>query len=427
MKKNTHHASRITHHVIKVGGNELADSIFLQELAQNVKQMMAQNGRPPLIVHGGGKAIAQLQTNLGLETRKIDGLRVTNAASLEAAQMVLSGHSNKLIVKALLAEGLAAIGLSGVDGRILQAHKKQHPAADLGYVGEITAVNTTPIRQLTGLGYIVVLSPISLGLDGNTYNVNADEAATAVAAALDAEQLDFVSNVPGVLQDGRLIPNLSSVTAEQLIAGGVITAGMIPKVRAALTAVARGVPQARIVNLDGLAGGGGTIFSSAGHAPNKSGHSNDCRDAPGASNKLTISKLTFAPMTIDQYDEVIALWQASEGVGLSGADERENIRAYLERNPGLSFVAVDDGRIVGTILCGHDGRRGFIHHLAVHQDYRRRGVARRLTQKSVAALQAGGIQKCHIFIFRRNESGIAFWQANGWEIRQDIHIMSKHI
>ncbi len=252
MKKNTHH-------IIKVGGNELADPEFLQGLARNVAQILAQNGRLPIIVHGGGQAIARLQTSLGLETRKVDGLRVTDAASLEAAEMVLSGHSNKLIVKALLAEGLDALGLSGVDGRILYAHKKQHPA-DLGYVGEITAVNTAPIQQLTDLGYIVVLSPISLGADGTTYNVNADEAATAVAAALRAGQLDFVSNVPGVLQDGRLLPSLSITAAEQLITDGVITDGMIPKVRAALTAVARGVPQARIVNLDKLAKNGGTIF-----------------------------------------------------------------------------------------------------------------------------------------------------------------------
>ena len=255
----THHASRITHHVIKVGGNELADPAFLPGLAQNVAQMMAQNGRSPIIVHGGGQAIARLQASLGLETRQVDGLRVTDAASLEAAEMVLSGHSNKLIVKALLAAGVDALGLSGVDGRILQAAKKQHPA-DLGYVGEITAVNTDPIQQLTDLGYVAVLSPISLGRDGHTYNVNADEAATAVAAALNAEQLDFVSNVPGVLQDGRLLPSLTPAAAAQLIANGVITDGMIPKVRAALTAVARGVPQARIVNLAGLARNGGTIF-----------------------------------------------------------------------------------------------------------------------------------------------------------------------
>ena len=220
---------------------------------------MVQNGRPPVIVHGGGKAIARLQANLGLETRKVDGLRVTDADSMEAAEMVLSGHSNKLIVKALLAAGLDAIGLSGVDGRILQAVKKEH-TADLGYVGEITAVNAAPIQQLTGLGYVVILSPISLGADGTTYNVNADEAATAVAAALNAGQLDFVSNVPGVLQDGRLLPRLTLADAKQLIANGVITDGMIPKVRAALTAVARGVPQARIVNLASLAGEGGTIF-----------------------------------------------------------------------------------------------------------------------------------------------------------------------
>ncbi len=140
-----------------------------------------------------------------------------------------------------------------------------------------------------------------------------------------------------------------------------------------------------------------------------------------------MTELTFSPLTIDQYDEVIALWQASEGVGLSSADEYENIRFYLEHNPGLSFVATIDGRIVGTILCGHNGRRGFIHHLAIHQDYRRQGIARQLVEKSVTALQAVGIQKCHVIVFRRNETGIAFWQANGWEIRQDIYIMSRVI
>lgn len=248
--------------IIKVGGNELADPAFLQGLAQSVKTIQAASAQPIIIVHGGGKAIAELQSKLGLETVKVDGLRVTDAASLQVAEMVLSGHSNKLIVKALLAEGVPAIGLSGVDGGLLRCQKRQHPTADLGFVGEIVEVNTDLIGGLMAQGLTAVISPISLGVDGQTYNVNADDAATAMASAINATILNFVSNVPGVLQNGTHIPALTVAQTEALIQNGVITDGMIPKVRAACTAVAQGVQQARIVNLARLAGNGGTVFSN---------------------------------------------------------------------------------------------------------------------------------------------------------------------
>ncbi len=246
--------------VIKVGGNELDDPAFLNGLASAVRQIQAEMGDTAVIVHGGGKAIADLQERLGIVPQKVDGLRVTDADSLQVAEMVLSGLSNKAIVRALLAAGITAVGLSGVDGGLLRCQKKQHPTADLGFVGEIVEVNISLIEQLVGGGFTAVISPISLGMDGQAYNVNADDAAAAIAQALGVTTLNFVSNVPGVLQNGSILPQLTIAQTEVLITDGVITDGMIPKVRAACTAVAQGIPQARIVNLNGLLNGGGTVI-----------------------------------------------------------------------------------------------------------------------------------------------------------------------
>ncbi len=137
--------------------------------------------------------------------------------------------------------------------------------------------------------------------------------------------------------------------------------------------------------------------------------------------------ITIHPFTITKYDAVIALWQQCEGIGLSDADERDRIEFYLERNPGTSFIAQDDGAVIGAILCGHDGHRGFIHHLAVRSDYRRQGIATQLVERGLDGLTAVGIRKCHLLIFNKNESGITFWQNDGWKLRQDIDIMSKFI
>lgn len=241
--------------VFKVGGNELGDRPFVEGLARAV----AASAEAVVVVHGGGRAIAELQAQLGLDTVKVDGLRVTDAASLKAAQMVLSGQANKQIVTGLLAAGVDALGLSGVDRGLLRCQKKHHPSADLGYVGEIVEVRTEVITQMVRQGVTPVVSPISLGIDGQTYNVNADEAAGALAQALNANLL-FISNVPGVLHRGSVIPSLTAKEAESMITDGVIREGMVPKVRAALAAVAQGVPRARIVDLDGLAKGGGTAF-----------------------------------------------------------------------------------------------------------------------------------------------------------------------
>jgi N-acetylglutamate synthase len=132
-------------------------------------------------------------------------------------------------------------------------------------------------------------------------------------------------------------------------------------------------------------------------------------------------------MTIEDFYEVLALWHTSEGVGLSDSDSRENLRQYLDRNPGMSFVALIDGKIVGAALAGHDGRRGYIYHLAVHPDYRRRGIGRDLVDHCVKILAESGLKKCHIFIFNDNDTGIAFWKSVGWSQRFDIGVVSKNI
>jgi putative acetyltransferase len=140
-----------------------------------------------------------------------------------------------------------------------------------------------------------------------------------------------------------------------------------------------------------------------------------------------MKNITVAEFTIDAYEQVYSLWENCDGIGLSSADSQPIIRIYLERNPGLSLIAYDGQTVVGTILCGHDGRRGYIHHLAVRADYRRQGIGRLLVDKSIKALEASEIKKCHLFIFHDNTSGIQFWERIGWSYRQDIGVVSKII
>lgn len=125
-------------------------------------------------------------------------------------------------------------------------------------------------------------------------------------------------------------------------------------------------------------------------------------------------------MTAADYDDVLALWERSEGVGLSASDTRKSIEAYLARNPGLSQVAAAEGRVVGAVLCGHDGRRGLLYHLAVDRAYRGRGLGRRLSERALALLAEQGIQKTYIMVFHQNTGGRAFWETTGWETRRDL-------
>jgi len=240
--------------VLKIGGNEIDDEQFLTRLARVVAQMR----ETPVIVHGGGKEIAELQLRFGVIPRFVDGLRVTDDTSLAIAEMVLSGRVNKRIVATLIAAGADALGLSGVDRALVRVEKMHHPSGDLGRVGKVVNVRAPVLHDLLAQHIVPVISPISLGDDG-AYNVNADSVACAIASALNAEALVFVTNVAGVMQDDHVIPVLTVTHAETLIKAQVIKGGMIPKVRAALDAIASGVRVARITNLEGLASGGGTI------------------------------------------------------------------------------------------------------------------------------------------------------------------------
>jgi acetylglutamate kinase len=249
--------------VIKVGGNELDDPTFVKGLVRTVKALPD----PPVLVHGGGKEIRSLQERLGLEPQYIDGLRVTDQESLAVVQMVLAGRINKRLVASLTAEGVDAFGMSGVDRGAVKAVKLEHPAGDLGWVGRIVAVRTEVFDRLLDDGITAVLSPICWGSDGSMFNVNADHVALAVASALGAETLVFVSNVPGVMAGDQLVEHINSDHAETLIADGVVFGGMVPKVRSALEAVAAGVNAVCITNLEGLAKGVGTVVTASPQPP----------------------------------------------------------------------------------------------------------------------------------------------------------------
>ncbi len=243
--------------VIKLSGHGLEDEAYLSAFAQAI----ASQQNPVMVVHGGGKDITAMQERLGIQARFVDGVRVTDAPSLVIAEMVLSGLVNKRIVRFLLGAGVNALGLSGVDMGIVRA-KKMVAQEDMGFTGEIDEVNALPLTSLLEMGITPVLSPISLG-HNTSYNVNADHVAGAIATALSAERLTFISNVEGVLQDGGVIPTLTMTQTHALIAKGVIYGGMIPKVQMALDTLASGVKQVAITNLDGLNTHGGTVFTVA--------------------------------------------------------------------------------------------------------------------------------------------------------------------
>jgi acetylglutamate kinase len=243
--------------IVKVSGHELDDEPFVASLGG----ALAALKRPTVLVHGGGKELSAAFERYGASFSFVDGMRVTGAEHMPIVEMVLSGAINKRLVAALLRAGVDAIGLSGVDLGLARALPHQPGGRDLGRVGEIVAVRAEALRVLLAQGWTPVISPVSLGRDDTLpYNVNADMMAQALARALGAQELTFVSNVPGVLVAGELAPQLTAALIEALIAEGTISGGMVPKVRAALDALAHGVGAARICNLGGLAGGGTRII-----------------------------------------------------------------------------------------------------------------------------------------------------------------------
>jgi acetylglutamate kinase len=257
-EKSTAHYTERYIVVLKVGGNELDDPDFLAGLV-NAVAAVRRDGHAPVIVHGGGKAVTDLQARLGLKEQRVEGLRVTDEASMDVVEMVLSGLINKRIVRTLVNAGIRAAGISGVDDGTIYVDKMWHPLGDLGRVGEMQDVDDYLLRTLIAADIVPVVSPVSFGvLDALSYNVNADHAATAIAASLGAIKLVFISNVPGILVAERVVRAVTANQVEQWIDEGIIFGGMIPKVRSAVEAVRNGVAQAVITNLAGVQDGTGT-------------------------------------------------------------------------------------------------------------------------------------------------------------------------
>lgn len=233
--------------VVKYGGAAMEDPSLAEGFANDIV-LMRYVGMNPVIVHGGGPQISQEVARRGGEPRFVGGYRVTTASDLEVARMVLSGVINKDIVALINRHGTLAAGVSGEDGNLLVVRKKKHPDGDLGFVGEIERVNPAIATDLLR-DFIPVVA--SLGVDGRgqTYNVNADEVAAALAGALGADKLVYLTNVEGIRgADGKLLPQIGAEKVDELRETGVISSGMLPKIESALEAIKSGVPKVTILD-----------------------------------------------------------------------------------------------------------------------------------------------------------------------------------
>ena len=234
--------------VIKYGGAAMKDAELRRSFAVDVV-LLKHIGVRPVIVHGGGPQIGAALERQGVETRFVDGLRVTDDATMEVVEMVLGGSVNREIVELIQRGGGQAIGLTGNDGRMLQVRRRFTDERDIGRVGVVERVDAAPIHAVVDAGFVPVIAPLGIGSDGLTYNVNADEAAGAVASALAAEKLILLTDVEGVIDaEGRLIPQLAAAAALDAIERGVVAGGMIPKIEACLAALRAGVPRAHVID-----------------------------------------------------------------------------------------------------------------------------------------------------------------------------------
>ncbi len=230
--------------VIKCGGAAIESGGTEHELVGAIAEAVA-SGIRCVVLHGGGPETTALAGRLGIESRFVAGQRVTDAAMLEAATMTLAGSINKRLVRALCDAGVPAVGLSGVDGSLIRAEITDRTRA-LGLVGEPSGVNGSLLDLLLSAGYLPVVAPVAFG-EGTILNVNADLAAAAVAGALGAGSLIYVTDVPGIMVDGAVVERMTPEEATALIDGGIVTGGMIPKVRTALDALRKGAGRVRIV------------------------------------------------------------------------------------------------------------------------------------------------------------------------------------
>ena len=235
--------------VVKYGGNAMVNEGLKQQVMEDVV-LLWLIGVKVVLVHGGGPEISETMQKLGKEAVFVDGLRVTDRETVDIVQMVLAGKINKTLVNLLEMKGGNAMGISGMDGRLIEAQVKD---PRLGYVGEVTQVNIRPVEDLLEKGYIPVVSTLGCDDMGNAYNINGDTAAASLAGALRAERLIMLSDIPGVLRDrndpGSLIREMTILEAAKLRDEGVISGGMIPKVECCVNAIIKGVK--KVIIMDG--------------------------------------------------------------------------------------------------------------------------------------------------------------------------------
>jgi acetylglutamate kinase len=243
--------------VVKYGGHAM-EGTLANEFGRDIA-LLKQVGINPVIVHGGGPQINAMLKRLDIKSEFVNGLRVTDEAMVEVVEMVLAGSVNKQVASLIHKAGALAVGISGKDGGLIRARKLSRlykdpdsnieELLDLGYVGEPVFIDTRVIHALTGAGLIPVIAPVGTGEDGETYNINADTAAGAIAGALNAQRLLMLTDVPGVLDKNKqLLTDLTTAQVQALIADGTISGGMIPKVETCLEAVTQGVKGATILD-----------------------------------------------------------------------------------------------------------------------------------------------------------------------------------
>lgn len=235
--------------VIKYGGNAMINEQLKQQVMEDIT-LLWLIGVKVVLVHGGGPEISELMTKLGKKAEFVDGLRVTDKETVDIVQMVLAGKVNKTLVNLLEMNGGKAMGISGMDGRLIEATVKDER---LGYVGEITKIHIRPVTDLLEKGYIPVISTLGCDKDGNTYNINGDTAAAYIAGALGAERLFMMTDIAGILRDkedpSTLIPEITIAEAKKLYDEGIISGGMIPKVNCCIEAINKGVKN--VIIMDG--------------------------------------------------------------------------------------------------------------------------------------------------------------------------------
>ena len=237
--------------VIKYGGNAMTNDALKESVMKDIV-LLRYVGMQPVLVHGGGPDVSEMMNRVGKEPCFVGGLRVTDAETMEIVEMVLAGKTNKGIVSILSQQGGKSVGLSGKDGRLFVAKKAHINGADLGFVGEIEQINPEIVQILIREGYIPVISSVAVGSEGESYNINADHAAGALASALGATKIVMLTDVQGVYRDfndkSSLISTLSVTQAQEMISSGNAGKGMIPKIEACIKALSGGVEKAHIID-----------------------------------------------------------------------------------------------------------------------------------------------------------------------------------